>query len=424
MANNIYYQRQSVCLNRETQTSLPEDVDLSHLCSIQPVQSEAEVTSDEATTEDHYSSFVPYTAPPATERETIQQAMAQSQSSTLRWPSVGGTPINEFTTEGYFSMAFPTLFPTGATDYNSIRSHRNRTADYFTHLMKANETGPFNIKQHPAGEAHLTVDDLRDMIGQEGERFSNKVVHYGTSLRGTWQYWFKLRNKLIAMIDTLELPTIFFTHRAADYHWAELAHLICPEDPGDKQAQARAVINNPALPDWFFTYRIESCLPNAPNVEDLLSSLPDLVESTKEKIIEYADKIICTINPAVLPDGSNQCSSLQLPLKVAWAVTIHKSHGLTLDKVVIDVGQEFSCGLTFVACSRVRKLKDILFMPPFPPQRLKSIANSKRHQERKEEQRLLSLQKSTAEPSIEDIPLPVTIGKDKKQLSWSGLHLF
>ena len=49
-----------------------------------------------------------------------------------------------------------------------------------------------------------------------------------------------------------------------------------------------------------------------------------------------------------------QCSRLQLPLKLAWAVTIHKSQGLTLDKEVIDIGKrEFSSGLTFVACSRV-----------------------------------------------------------------------
>ena len=114
MDNNIYYQRHFVCLNQESLASLPEDGDLSDLHSIQPVQSEAEVTSDEATTEDHYSSsFVPNAAPPAIERETIQQALGQSQSSTLMWPSIGGTPINEFTTEGYFSMAFPTLFPTG-----------------------------------------------------------------------------------------------------------------------------------------------------------------------------------------------------------------------------------------------------------------------------------------------------------------------
>ena len=49
---------------------------------------------------------------------------------------------------------------------------------------RANETGRFYIRQHP-GEAHLTVDDLRDMVGREGEVFSNKVVHYGASLRST-----------------------------------------------------------------------------------------------------------------------------------------------------------------------------------------------------------------------------------------------
>ena len=56
--------------------------------------------------------------------------------------------------------------------------------------------------------------------------------------------------------------------------------------------------------------------------------------------------------------SGSQHSRLQLPLKLAWAVTIHKSQGLTLDKVVIDVGQrEFSSGLSFVACSCVHHLQ-------------------------------------------------------------------
>ena len=59
-----------------------------------------------------------------------------------------------------------------------------------------------------------------------------------------------------------------------------------------------------------------------------------------------------------------QCSRLLPPLKLAWAVANHKSQGLTLTKVVVDVGKkEFSCGLTFVACSRVCHVTDLLFTP-------------------------------------------------------------
>ena len=57
--------------------------------------------------------------------------------------------------------------------------------------------------------------------------------------------------------------------------------------------------------------------------------------------------------------GGATCSRLQFPLKLTWAVTIHKAQGLTLSKAVIDVGsKEFCTGLTFVACSRVCSLTD------------------------------------------------------------------
>ena len=112
-----------------------------------------------------------------------------------------------------------------------------------------------------------------------------------------------------------------------------------------------------------------------------------------------------------------QCSRLQLPLKLAWAVTIHKSQGLTLNKVVVDIGKkEFSCGLTFVACSRVRHITDLLFTPPFTFQRLSSLSNSQRlHERQLEDQRLWMLQPSNASSTPcdhslqdEDIPSPST----------------
>ena len=98
--------------------------------------------------------------------------------------------------------------------------------------------------------------------------------------------------------------------------------------------------------------------------------------------------------------SGTSCSRLQLPLKLAWAVTIHKSQGLTLDKVVVDVGKkEFSTGLTFVACSRVRHMED-LFDPPFPFQRVANLAKSQRLQERLlEDTKLLLLERNTLPPS-------------------------
>ena len=71
------------------------------------------------------------------------------------------------------------------------------------------------------GNIQLTVDELRDMVSRDGEAFSNRVLHYASSLRGTLQYWFRQRSRLISMVDTLGLPTIFFTHSAADLQWPE-----------------------------------------------------------------------------------------------------------------------------------------------------------------------------------------------------------
>lgn len=59
-------------------------------------------------------------------------------------------------------------------------------------------------------------------------------------------------------------------------------------------------------------------------------------------------------------------SFTQIPLRLAWAVTIHKSQGLTFDKLIVDAGQAFAHGQVYVALSRCTTLEGLVLKTLIP----------------------------------------------------------
>src|SRR5680860_191733 len=97
-------------------------------------------------------------------------------------------------------------------------------------------------------------------------------------------------------------------------------------------------------------------------VNGSLGIVIDFEPATEYPIVEFKSGKVVTMSPDTweLRDGDKKRASItQIPLRLAWAITVHKSQGMTLDAAQIDLRKAFVEGMGYVALSRVKNLRNL-----------------------------------------------------------------
>ncbi|MBN2350787.1 MAG: helix-turn-helix domain-containing protein [Bacteroidales bacterium] len=137
-------------------------------------------------------------------------------------------------------------------------------------------------------------------------------------------------------------------------------------------AQVMFVKNDPSAEKRFYNGKIGVIEKIAEENNLIFVKCPDENESIAVNPAEW-ENCMYTLNPETKEIEETVIGVFkQFPLKLAWAITIHKSQGLTFDKAIIDAHDSFAHGQVYVALSRCRSLDGLVLSSPIVESSIKS----------------------------------------------------
>lgn len=132
--------------------------------------------------------------------------------------------------------------------------------------------------------------------------------------------------------------------------------------------------------------------------EEIYISFPDEEDLLLERASWQSFEYKANENQAIVQQQVGEF--YQFPIKLAWAVTIHKSQGLTFDSAIIDAGNSFVSGQVYVALSRVRTLNGLILRSKINKESLRSNAEVLNYMNTGNEEALSELLSSSQERYI------------------------